>query len=461
VHVCEHHSTPFDFLADLYYERVENAIGFGSRGSGKTNIMAVLHAMNSGTKPGCETAQVGAVEAQAKKCYRYFKPLVKMAFPGQVLTMRLGDTEFNNGSRLEILAGTMNAVNSPHPHKASLDEFELTTWDIFQEFLNMAQSTTHIKAQNILTSTRKRAYGTMQQVLDMVAEDSSFKVYTWCVFEAAAPCPHTTCSQCKTIRKGGRSFFEVCRMRMKRSQGFIPWQDIVYKRFKTLDVSTWDAQQECKRPERTGLVFPWVSENPELGFVYERGETVWEAIDFGGTNPSVCLWIVERGKDIYIVDEIYQRSLAPSTFAEMIIAKRKNKGYNVPYSAYCDPAGKSTRLELAKWGIFTQAKASEVESRLQVINSYGEDGLLHLTAGAPNCHREFKFYHYPDPKQNKNLSEAPEKLDDHCPDAFGYYFIHRHMLGDAARAYMEYMEQEVERFGRIDPMTAMLEELTR
>jgi len=71
--VCEGHSAPFTFLADLYFERTEAALGVANRGGAKTFLVAVLHWLNSRFKPGCESCTFGATEAQSLRAYAHLK----------------------------------------------------------------------------------------------------------------------------------------------------------------------------------------------------------------------------------------------------------------------------------------------------------------------------------------------------------------------------------------------------
>src|ERR1041385_5957066 len=62
VAVCEGQKAPFDFLSDIYFERVTSAIAMANRGGSKTMLSAVIHLLNSIYKPGCESLSVGAIE---------------------------------------------------------------------------------------------------------------------------------------------------------------------------------------------------------------------------------------------------------------------------------------------------------------------------------------------------------------------------------------------------------------
>jgi hypothetical protein len=52
--VCEGHCSPFDFVADIYFERTSSALAMANRGGGKTENSAILHLLNSIFRPGCE-----------------------------------------------------------------------------------------------------------------------------------------------------------------------------------------------------------------------------------------------------------------------------------------------------------------------------------------------------------------------------------------------------------------------
>ncbi|MBU1767969.1 MAG: hypothetical protein KJ648_07695 [Candidatus Omnitrophica bacterium] len=433
VAVCEGHCSPFSFLADIFFERVTNAFGFANRGSGKTRDVSIIHQLNSHFKPGCDTASVGAIEHQAEKCYQYLQEYlhpVRGQFADTIVTTRKGDTEYENGSKLEILPATINALNAPHPAKAFLDEVELVDWSIFQEFLNMAHSQKDIKAQNILTSTRKWLYGTVQKILD----ERQFKVYLWCIFEIAQECKND-CRDCSKFIKGAwedgrpRTFKSVCKERMRKSRGFLSFEDVI-NRFLTLDRVTWEAQQECTKPGRVGLVHQWFDEQKHIRELpYNPQLPLYEAIDWGGTNPFCCLWIQETHEPkILEIDELYIANIAPSTFAKMIKDRRSEMGYDV-YETFGDPTGKDCILEFLKAGITVKTKTAEVGPSIQEVIKWGEDNLILTDPRCRNLIAERNNYRWPTGKSGKNLDEKPTKEFDHAMDSERIYFINRFMKG--------------------------------
>jgi intein/homing endonuclease len=137
---------------------------------------------------------VGAVEAQARRAYMHLGKLLERIDDGEVDAKARTqlETRWKNGSRVEILAGTMNAVNGPHPQKVHADEVELMDPAVFDESQNMPQSVTlrdgrQINSQYIVTSTRKRGHGPMQKLVDSVNEAKlgghipPYELFIWCV----------------------------------------------------------------------------------------------------------------------------------------------------------------------------------------------------------------------------------------------------------------------------------------
>jgi len=422
--VCKNHNTPFGFLTDVFFEKNKNIIGFASRGSGKTLDVAIIHFLNSKFKPGCDTATVGAIESQAKRCYDYFSKFCRLPiFQSCIAETRLGDTVFKNGSRVEILTGTVRSLNSPHPSKAFLDEVELVDWNIYQEFLNMAQDKENIISQNILTSTRKYSFGTMQRILDEAEILNNYKVYTWCIWEVAKQCKKSSCEDCKKITKGDKNFFDVCQMKMKYSNGFVSFQDVV-NRFLLLDDFTWKSQQECLGVERTGLVYKWFNKEKHIGdFKYDSNYQIYEGLDFGGVNPSACIWVQKVGNKLFLLDEIYKTGIAPSDFGKLILQKRQELGIIKQPTTYCDPSGKDCILELRKLGIVAKGVSSLVENGISMINSLGENDLIFIDRKCKNFVVEILNYHYAENKTEKNLPEQPVKSGDHLMDAFRYCVV--------------------------------------
>lgn len=425
VAVCHNHTSPFQFVADVFFQRQLNVLGFASRDSGKTRNMSIVHQLNSHFKKGCDSCSVGAIELQAKKCYQYVQEYIGRTgwYRDTVECSRIGDTLFKNGSKIVILPGTISSVNSPHPQIAMFDEVELSEWNIFQEFLNMAHSHDGIQAQNILISTRKFLSGTMQRILD----EGKFKVYQYCVFEVAEKCTEMSCEGCLEVVNGkwatgtARTFESVCKGRMRRSDGFIAKVDIL-NRFETLDRNTWETQQECLAPERSGLVHAWF-DKPTEGLEVDQYVGLYEGIDWGADDPSVCLWGQKVGQEIRIFDEVYQSGLGVQDFIGILQGKRLAEGYqDYVYETFVDPSGKSARIDFENAGINTSINfARDVEYGISVIRSLGEKGLIKIDPKCVNLIRELGEYRKRPPKDGG--VKYTYTGDDHACDALRYLVL--------------------------------------
>lgn len=224
VAVCEDHDTPFDYICAGFFGWYPNVFGIGPRGGGKSYDQALLHDLNAHWKPGSESATFGAVEGQAKRVYAAFKTFVD---PDAILGKSLmSETNYKPvegmpyGSKVEVLGGTVAAVNSPHPQFPHSDEVEIMRADTWKESRNLAADKVtpdgrRIRGQNMATSTMKWKGGRVWQiwqaflrareralerhgpdpaceelVKDQITKTAPFYVLIWCLFEVAQQVPN-------------------------------------------------------------------------------------------------------------------------------------------------------------------------------------------------------------------------------------------------------------------------------
>lgn len=414
VAVCDDHQSPFEFIADIYFERVDSAIAVASRDGGKTMASAIIHLINSIFKPGCESITVGAIWAQSNRAYENLKKLAK--YHGKVpsidkhpdiISTNKERTQFLNGSSVEILPGTISAVNGPHGQKLHRDEVELMDPEVFKEAVNISSSKViiengvkkEIKSQDWITSTRKWAHGQMQNFVDEIKEAEimgfkpAYKLYTWCVFEVAENVPNCRVAfpnlpdnkkcDCHNVVKGKwdddvtpRRFSDVCRGRLARSDGYTSLADI-HKKFLENDRGTWEAQKECTKPEVGGLVFPMFTRGRHGIKFYEpdpNNGDIYTSTDFGGTNPHAVNWYQVLDHEIYVhafnqdgteepikklvagtvvcFDEIYKAEIGNIELAKLVLAKEEKWRREYPdfriKKRFADVAAKAARLDWAK-----------------------------------------------------------------------------------------------------------------
>jgi hypothetical protein len=357
--VCEDHDTPFDYVCAGFFEWYPNVFGIGPRGGGKSYDQALLHDLNSHWKNGCESATFGAVEEQAKRVYAAFKTFIDASeIKGEpriseTLYKPVGDVPY--GSKVEVLGGTVAAVNGPHPQKAHSDEVEIMRADTWRESRNLASAKTtpdgrHIKAQNYGTSTMKWKGGRVWQILeafkrakkkaierygpgpesrdlvdDLVTKTTTFYVLTWCLFEVAEQVPNCRVvpenahlpewdpgldrdqcrCDCNEIQNGlreaqdengnplPRTLEYECDGRFYRSRGHRTRAEVI-QLFLQNDERTWRAQQLCRETETEGLYLPSFSRNRHglARFGFDPANgPVYSGTDWGFVDAAAVIWI--------------------------------------------------------------------------------------------------------------------------------------------------------------------------
>jgi len=283
---------------------------------------------------------------------RYLAPLV--------LDDAMSHCRLSTGGNLQVMPCTTNRVNSPHEPKVTIDEAELADPEAYNEAKSIPQTDLRgNKACLRITSTRKYAWGTVQQEVDR-AEDTGMTVLIWCYKETAEKCPDARsgtdpCSvwvdddtyewytedeyerltaeqQSRLLRAdvfhGCLDCFLMpsCRGDLKWSAGWYPIDDLI-QMFRRTSTESWQAQWECRRPSPKGLIFSKFRRErhtltdaemaAELGLILELGWgenyapfhpgwlRFW-AKDWGtgtGGDPDVTL-LIQRSPEgrIYILD---------------------------------------------------------------------------------------------------------------------------------------------------------------
>ena len=299
---------------------------------------AIANCALAETKSGCEVCTFADIEAQSNKSYSYIKSFIyyidntgkKVPKPIVQGDPKRKETVFKNGSKLEVIIGTISGVNSPHPQKVHADEVDLIDEEIWNESRNMSSSKklpdgTIIKAQDIATSTLKSTKGLMQKLMDESAKAEkeglkpTWKVYKSCVYEVAQEASNCrsapkelretrlkelgkdSCElcECDKVVKGewaegmSRTLQSVCKGKFFKSRGWMAYDDVVRK-FVQNSPNKWASQLECRRPMADGLYLPtWNREKfcvrgyeprPEYGLI-------WMGVDWGGAHNSAVLWI--------------------------------------------------------------------------------------------------------------------------------------------------------------------------
>lgn len=448
------HSAPFDFVADMFFERVGTALGFANRTGGKTYSVAILNSLDLLFKPGCEVASAGAVTDQAEKCYRYFQDFNQLPFfekfavkyamtTGRALLGKSikSKTEFGNGSILEIITGTEKGFRGPHPHKARVDEIDELEWGVFQTGLSMSHSADGIRGQNVFTSTRQRADGPMNRLLTE-AEEKGIKVYEWNIWESLEKCPrrcvndpvHGTCP-----------ILNFCQGKAHDCEGFYAINDFVEK-VKLIDRHKWNTEWLNKEPLGYKLVYHMFSESRHImtpdklremtGKTY--ADFSWDrvsAVDFGSSpgNPFVYLKFCKLPNGAWL--QFYEYYEEQRLLRDHANAIKGSPLFSPSERIYADWDAQD-RLELANLGVPT-SRAVKGPKSIRV----GIDKISEMLSGRPpyeypelyiwhtckNTIFEYKTYQWPTlPDGKVNTSDNPLDKNNHAMDSTRYALFTDH-----------------------------------
>lgn len=439
------HSAPLKFFSDLYYERVKNALGFANRTGGKTLGVAVLNFMDMLFKKNCEVASAGAVLDQASKCYRYFRGFIESEWFSEfceryekttgtkfIIKSIQSWTSFANGSLAEIITGSEKGMRSPHPHKARIDEIDLMEWSVLQTGLSMAHSSHGIRGQNVFTSTRQRATGPMQQLLDS-AEEKGIKVYQWNVWEIIEKCDR----KCQDDKVHGTCpIYAYCQGRAHYCEGFYKIDDFIDK-VRLIDKESFETEWENKRPSRNKMVY-WMFDNhrhvmtPEklvemTGFAFPSAHwTRVAGIDFGFApgHPFCYLKLCQLPGGPWL---LFHEYVAEQRLLKDHAAAIRSSPYFSPGELIFSDWDAQDREELRHYGINTKEAKKDVGPGIDYVSTLFSGlppefkPLLYIWHDCTFTLSEMGGYVWPiDPNGKVNKSGNPVKDHDNTPDALRY-----------------------------------------
>lgn len=444
--ICKDHCSPFDFISDYVFANFKDSIVLANRSGGKTIAFGVLDTLMSFLMDKTEIATVGAIQAQAKKGYRYFQSFArKFPFSSNVIRHTMDRSELHNDSVVQIVTGTMSGVNSPHPQLLFLDEIDLMRWDILQQALSMAQSNHGVEARTVLTSTRKFGMGPMQRLIEE-KEKRDYKFYQWCVWETMEKMPTDPVK-----RKRIFDVFGILPDKIDQVNGYYTWSDAISK-YKNLDTETWETEWLCLRPGMEGIIYGTaysddnnIIADPEWTPLGKKGH-FYLTEDFGSSedHPDVVLliWIPESFDRIIVVDELYMENYGTDQIWDAVdemLAKygqwlpnlKIQKAGTIQGWTY-DIHGKTEAMDrIAKGAPMMESSEDStrylVENGISGLKKFLETGRLMITQKCIQLRAEFLSY-----KRKKNIdgtySKLPVKSNDHGPDALRYFWA---IMGEA------------------------------
>ena len=413
--VCPGHRAPFDYVAGAFFETFGDSLVWANRGGGKTELGSVATHLDSIFKPGCETRILGGSLAQSERMYAHLSRKWWPHFDRLLLRDPLSRrTELRNGSTVEILTQSERNVRGQRVPKVKCDEVEEFSPEVWQAVQFVTQSTPAqagrppVRASLQALSTMHRAYGLMSQVLAQ-AEAGAFELFKWCLWEVIERCRDRECSRCILLGD--------CQGKAKRAEGFFPVEDALAI-CRRSSRESWEAEMLCERPTREGLVYrDFDPARHVLDCTFDANLPTFAALDFGYSNPTVCLFAQERDGLLVVFDEYYRAGETTAAHAQVL--RPLFDRYRVT-QAWADPSGAEQRSVLAQHGVRTEAADARLERGLEAVRSRlkadpvtGRVGLL-FDRRAKHTLEEISQYHY------VPGSEAPAKEADHCMDALRY-----------------------------------------
>ena len=141
------------------------------------------------------------------------------------------------------------------------------------------------------------------------------------------------------------------------------------------------------------------------------------SIDFGFTNPFVCLWgAVDHDGKLYIYRELYKAGVLTSIHAETIKRLSGDERYLMTVADH----DAEERAELNKNGIPTDAAKKTVQPGIQTVQKRFKENRIFIFPCCKQLLSEIDSYSWLPPNEERNACEEPRKLDDHAMDAMRY-----------------------------------------
>jgi len=473
--VCPNHDAPFDFVSAVFFEEYQNIIAVANRTGGKTLDFSILDVLNSYLHPNCETATVGAIEDQAKRCYGYVQNHIENVdiFKDKVKDSLMSRTDWTNGSVIQILTGTIRGVNAPHPQKVFLDEVELMVWMVLQEAFSMPQSKYGIKGQMIITSSRKFAFGPMERLLSE-AKKRNFKVFKWCVRETIQP--HNESEVKNTILY--EDFKDYYVNGKFPSDGYLSVEDVISKK-RQLDEDTWKSQWLCERPMQTNLVYPQFNEfhhvksiKPDMGSELYLSEDPGFAeghanvVGFWQIEPPVkakliaSIWVEGKNDDQIIrmvEDKIIELGFIEPKYAKLVdntdvpntnsdlrrLLTNKVTAWYFPHNA---PSAMQLRARYGYTMISQSvAELTKVVNGIPLVRKALKDGNLIFDPSNVGVINEMRMYHNRK-RSDGTILDEPAKEVDNGPDMVRYFYINHFPAQHADKFVDKNIDRESEMY---------------
>lgn len=436
--LCDGHASPMDYLWHTYScdqpkikKRKKITSGdclvWANRGGGKTQLAAIATLLEGLFKKNCQTTILAGSLDQSSRMYEYLCEFVEQAFKDRLDGRILRDScRFVNGATVQVLAQSARSVRGRHVHKLRCDEIELFDAEVFNAAKYITRSTNGNLAAMEMFSTMHRPYGLMQNLIDE-APERAIPVFKWCMWEVIEHCTEDrSCSRCPLNSD--------CGGKARKARGYLKIDDCIAQ-MRRSSRAGFESEMLCLRPSLENAVFDQFDPEVHVRDVsYDPTLPLYRAMDFGFTNPFVCLWIqIDRDGIVRVIDEYTANRRRIGEHARVVMGKTPCDESQVRMT-FCDPAGASANgvsgtgevKELRDRGMRMGFRRSKILDGIEKIRAYlhAGDGSHRLVVDR-HCKRlieALRCYHYPN---TPVPSELPKKdgIYDHPIDALRYFFV--------------------------------------
>jgi hypothetical protein len=435
--VCDGHDSPLDYLCNAYFEPAHDQVVWAPRGGGKTRLAAVATLLDMLHKPGTSVRILGGSMEQSLRVWEHLLPDLERVAPhlksrDQTRSRRV---QLLNHSGCAVIPQSQRAVRGLRVSKLRCDEVELFKPDIWEAAQLVTRSGTgasSVRGTIEAISTVHVPGGLMSRIVESAGPGT--RTVKWCLMEVLERCPLSRdCTTCP--------LWEDCRGRAKaQCDGFFRIDDAITMK-RRVSRQTWESEMLCLRPSIRGTVFPSFDRATHVACEAEPGSKLDLAVDFGFSNPFVCLWVERTDTGRVVVHDEYVRE--QRTIDEHL-AEIARRGWALSRRLACDPAGtsrndqtgRSSVMRLRERGFVVVHRVSRIIDGIERIRAalspaHGP-GRLRIHARCVRLIRALESYRYP-----ASGGEIPEKdgVHDHLIDALRYWFVNEPSSSTVARKY--------------------------
>lgn len=456
-----------DFISDMFYRRVNQAILWKGRGSGGSLCTSILIWLSIIYHKMSFTSMAGSSE-QAKNIYHYTKgfwncfPELSRALLAEEPLQ--SETRLTNGVVLKIISASEKQARGKHNPGFIVDEScqEGETVDrMITAGMQGAMSESNYMV--VVLSTFHHPIGLFQEIWDF-AEERGFKRYFWNVYDAMEKCSHgmetataedpdalAFCrEQCPLTEK--KNVFDDagiqtgwkytgCEGKARQAGGFLPRKNVIMAKKLNKGTNVFEVEYENQRPNWMRPVYEpeWI-EASEVDADFPGPEVkILEksvGIDWGleGQTALILAALCERRNPIQQMKNMLAapvQRFVTITEAESMTGKLTGEAVRIlmtwvekygqdKFYVYADVSHPFNNLELEQVGFdvrrvaFVKWKDYGIGNCTKYLTTRGR---IFIRSNMTGFIEQLKRY-----RQDKN--GKPVKKDDHGPDAFLCAMLH-------------------------------------